>query len=814
MHRMKRHLWFRLLWLVIGLAVVAGLNSRTAAAQTTPTCDRPKNYINFYTLPDNLTPTDQTGKLLRVEHIRSYTAAEVAQSAGVEVSPYGAEAYRVLYMSRSTPMTPVAVSGTIVVPTGTRPANGFPVIAYAFGTTGMADTCAPSRSEFLIGTSLLPWVASGYIVSATDYAGLGMPGLHPYGIGEVSGRNLLDSARAALNFCDASRQIPQSAANQIFLQGHSQGGHAALFGHQLQATYAPELNLRGSILMAPGAELRLLAERLSGPYPTPVTDATALAMVAYRQYYGAPATLQPWLQEPYATQLPARAEQQCIVGLTSWLGLSPSRIFQPQLLTSIAAGQWSALEPWTTYIDANTPGNFDSDVPIKIIHSQEDLTVPMAVSQRLSERLCRNGTPVSLSRYVDANHITIVKQSRGETVAWMNDRLNDKPFVDYCGDEPSPLDLVPVSLGGAALTNLIGLPVDQIFGYSYVEGNWKSIPLQIDEVTIDGNYTSQEDGLLDANDELVFMAGDFGNQAPVTAQILTDLPISDGWYSVHVSDPADPTLNGWIYIVHSGTLAPALADYVSYDAVKRTVSGKGYAFGLAENGWPNSLVLGDGENILDRFKFRLDCSVASVCPITEEALPAATVGFVKEGGVRAILRSGAMFAYHSQITWSNTISVSALLRGDVRVSTDFTIGASGATFYNENLPGGISIDGIADPVAASPYSPWWQISTENGAIIQIAGTEGSSAALTNYYQDDFVTDSTDTGDQVKFGDSGLLIQKPANSFDLQYSFYVAPGVQPNLGDMVAAAWQRKLITETSFYTRSSFTSLHLPVVQR
>ncbi len=52
----------------------------------------------------------------------------------------------VLYSSRSTDGSRIAVSGTVSVPKGKPPKGGWPVISYAHGTTGSADACAPSRN--------------------------------------------------------------------------------------------------------------------------------------------------------------------------------------------------------------------------------------------------------------------------------------------------------------------------------------------------------------------------------------------------------------------------------------------------------------------------------------------------------------------------------------------------------------------------------------------------------------------------------------------------------------------------------------------
>src|SRR3954454_8104350 len=55
-----------------------------------------------------------------------------------------------LYTSTGIDGKPVAVSGDVAVPKGKAPKGGWPVISWAHGTVGIADTCAPTR----IGTQL------------------------------------------------------------------------------------------------------------------------------------------------------------------------------------------------------------------------------------------------------------------------------------------------------------------------------------------------------------------------------------------------------------------------------------------------------------------------------------------------------------------------------------------------------------------------------------------------------------------------------------------------------------------------------------
>ncbi|MDP6947244.1 MAG: lipase, partial [Myxococcota bacterium] len=69
-----------------------------------------------------------------------------------------------------------------------------PVLSIAHGTTGLADQCAPSASfpDVFDLAALTPFLERGWVVAATDYEGLGGPGLHAYIVGESEARGVFD----------------------------------------------------------------------------------------------------------------------------------------------------------------------------------------------------------------------------------------------------------------------------------------------------------------------------------------------------------------------------------------------------------------------------------------------------------------------------------------------------------------------------------------------------------------------------------------------------------------------------------------------
>ncbi|MCM2458995.1 alpha/beta fold hydrolase [Pseudomonas sp. CG7] len=143
----------------------------------------------------------------------------------------------------------VPVSGALYLPAGQPPPQGWPLLAWAHGTLGIADACAPSWAGWRErdGAYINRWLARGFAVVATDYQGLGGPGPHPYTFWQAEGRSVLDAIRAA-------RSIrPGLIANRMVLAGQSQGGGAALGAAILAGGYAPELAIRGAVVTAPNS---------------------------------------------------------------------------------------------------------------------------------------------------------------------------------------------------------------------------------------------------------------------------------------------------------------------------------------------------------------------------------------------------------------------------------------------------------------------------------------------------------------------------------------------------------------------------------
>ncbi len=164
-----------------------------------------------------------------------------------------AQAYRMLYAGLGYHGGPRDVTGIALVPDTPAPPGGLPIVGYAHGTTGLGDNAAPSRVGFtrLEREHVARWLAAGYVVAVTDYEGLSTPGPHPYLNGEAVADDVVDAVRAA-------RQVGVPTTGSWVVAGFSQGGHAALFVGLMATHYAPELDFRGTVSLAPPVHMPLL----------------------------------------------------------------------------------------------------------------------------------------------------------------------------------------------------------------------------------------------------------------------------------------------------------------------------------------------------------------------------------------------------------------------------------------------------------------------------------------------------------------------------------------------------------------------------
>jgi acetyl esterase/lipase len=335
-------------------------------------------------------------------------------------APTGSKAWKILYVSTGVDGRSVEVSGVVVAPDLPNPLAGRPVVAWAHGTTGVADDCAPSKAKnFFDRVPHLPaLIALDYVVVATDYEGLGTPGVHPYLVGLSEARSVLDSIRAA-------GQLKQAGAGKRFVVwGHSQGGHAALFTGQRARDYAPELHLEGVAAISPATNLEVLLEDDLSERAGRVLGAYALW--SWSQIYKTPLDT---VVKPAFVPAIEKVARDCIeTEAEGYHALFDSLPLPEDMLVE---GAFSS-DPWKRLLEENRPGQAPIPAPLYVAQGSEDEIVRPSVTADFVRDLCRSGEVVRYDVLPGVNHLKAGRVSATAVVQWIRDRFNGDKAPNTC----------------------------------------------------------------------------------------------------------------------------------------------------------------------------------------------------------------------------------------------------------------------------------------------------------------------------------------------------------------------------------------------
>jgi alpha-beta hydrolase superfamily lysophospholipase len=387
----------------LALAALAGLAACGSATRTNGA--KPlSSGADFYQPPRPL-PTRPPGTLIRAETVLQ-----------PPLNP-PATIWRILYHSRNLSGGDVAVSGFAIVPTSPAPTAARAVYAWAHGSAGQADRCAPSHD---IGSNLPPYggelVGHGVALVATDYQGLGTPGEATTYVGIAEGHAVLDSVRAAAQLPGVGKLGP------VVIAGHSQGGGAALWAAQLARSYAPLLDVRGVLALAPAAAFPTIVNALHTPPFSDFLGEALWAIDGLRAVYGARVDTGV-LTAPARADLSQVANECAEQTIARWRGRPASAVFARDPLS---------MSSFVKLLDEISPGASDPKVPILLAQGGRDEQIPVTVSARLKARYCRVGATVSRRVYPGSNHEGVIEAAQHDALAWMGDRIAGRAAPSSC----------------------------------------------------------------------------------------------------------------------------------------------------------------------------------------------------------------------------------------------------------------------------------------------------------------------------------------------------------------------------------------------
>ena len=345
---------------------------------------------------------------------------DILSSERFSGAPAGASAFRVLYTSTGLNDKPIVVSGVIIVPTGIAPLDGRNIIAWAHPTTGVARRCAPSLLQQIFNKipGLIYFLEHGYIVTATDYPGLGTNSPPSYLVGLTEGRAVLDSVRAVYQL------VGTKAGSRVVLWGHSQGGHAVLFAGQLAASYAPELSLAGIAAAAPATHLATL---FNDDFETDIGKIlTAYTLWSWSKVYSAHLN---GIIKPSALPIVEQISTDCIESsMEAYRIMYDARPLGKTFLKNKPYQE----KPWSSFIAANEPGQLHISAPLLITQGMSDQIVLPKVTADFVKDLCKSGETVNFVKLPKVGHITAGEDSAAIAAKWITNRFAKKSAPNDC----------------------------------------------------------------------------------------------------------------------------------------------------------------------------------------------------------------------------------------------------------------------------------------------------------------------------------------------------------------------------------------------
>lgn len=400
----------------------------------------------FYEAIAKINPSGKLGQVIKQEKI----------STPIK----GAQAWRIAYISSDIAERPTISTGLVVAPVGAAPKEGRPVLAWAHGTTGTAQNCGPSQvtnpavplnQYFLVGgnswtdygiPNLEEFIKEGYVVVATDYQGLGGGGKHQYAVAGTNGRDLINSARAAISMNDTG------ASQRTIFYGWSQGGGATIAAASLgdylnkQGTVADDLQVLGFVAMAPDDAAVMIQNATKDQasadkaihgliqlFSDSVFNFSHFAMTMWGTQAAYPnLKLSDIFTEQGSNVIDQVLSNKCMHVVADTLNYTYGNQFKT--LLSDKPGNTMA---WAKALIEGSVLPVQPIAPVVIYWGTKDTTVPPIMHELYQKQMCSKGGNIERIQLPgEQTHFSTPGVSGPMYVQWVKDRIAGKPVPNGC----------------------------------------------------------------------------------------------------------------------------------------------------------------------------------------------------------------------------------------------------------------------------------------------------------------------------------------------------------------------------------------------
>lgn len=385
--------------------------------------------FSFYDVPSNFTPNLPQGSLITVEPVTYLSNYSI---------PSGLSMSRIIYTTNDLNGSIIPASAYVLWPyaplaTPNQQDNGYPMVAWAHGTSGVLKGCAPSNYRNLQYHFMVPFLLAlqGMVVVAPDYAGLGinhLPGgdeiLHPWLSGPAQANDLANAILAA------RKAFPSllTAEGAFVAMGHSQGG-GATWSFAEKQVQEPISGYKGAVAIAP---------------PTRTID-------HLKDAFGN--TTQTWAQVIIAAQPKLIAAVTAVFPSYNYSGLTPVsydrwfNVLKPldgclptdglafMNLTSdeLAVANWYDAPEVNDFAELAETGRKRFKGPLLVVSGEADIVVPLDTVEPAVDDTCSMleqgqwNESLEMVIYSAMDHFPSIQASQMKWLPWIKDRLSGVP---------------------------------------------------------------------------------------------------------------------------------------------------------------------------------------------------------------------------------------------------------------------------------------------------------------------------------------------------------------------------------------------------
>lgn len=366
----------------------------------------------FYDAPHELSDAPP-GTLLKVEKATDTSKYLIPSSCALS---------RFIYQSETLTGSKVPVSAYILWPYSPRSSQqppgeggGYPVVAWAHGTSGFDPNAAPSHHKNLWQHFLAPYqiALQGYVVVATDYAGLGV---HKYPSGEDIVHEYIASpaqANDVVHSVTAARAaFPELSAGFVAI-GHSQGGGAAWAVAQKAASTSIPGYL-GAVAVSPYTNILDLDNEITKFLPAVLSPGLAAAFADFHP-------------EDLVTD-----EGQKRIDTIHRLSMGTNSAFPYLSGADVLKPDWRENSHVKRYMTLTSNGGKAIKGPLLIAHGKGDPLLNLDVIENAVKSTAES-FPSSQIEFVllpDVTHVSALPASQRVWMEWIGDRFAGRAGED------------------------------------------------------------------------------------------------------------------------------------------------------------------------------------------------------------------------------------------------------------------------------------------------------------------------------------------------------------------------------------------------